>query len=253
MTLLVSMGKLWQLWCRRAGKGTRDGPAEGGTPARVCLASPCLALPPSGALSPVSTSSTRPFSNGGAAAMGPPAALSLTEPLSSSSPQPHHRASCSPHPAIYTGTSAPPSPASRPHSPRALPHSTAASGSAEGAGPSPGPFPSGAGGPRAAAMALGRLLRRGRRGPPALTTVSPACSAVPHGKVQPLGGRERRLRRDTRAVSSFFQVRADAPLESHIHPIDCEQREDKHARARKGSVKEVICPWESPMEEGRAG
>lgn len=140
--------------------------------------------------------------------MGPPATLSLTEPLSSSSPQPHHRASRSPHPAVYTGTSAPPSPASRPHSPQALPHSTAcpspttaALGSAEGAGLSPSAFPSGAGRPHAAAMSLGRLLRRGRWSSPAFTTVSPECSAVSHGKVQPLGGREPRLRMDTRAVS----------------------------------------------------
>ncbi|KAM8992380.1 regulator of G-protein signaling 9 isoform 1-T1 [Ara ararauna] len=157
--------------------------------------------------------------------------------------QPHHRASWSPHLAVYTGTSTPPCPASQPHSPQALPHSTAG----------PGPFPSGPGRPRAAAMSLGRWLRRGRWSSPAFTAVSPEGSAVSHGKVQPLGGRERRLRRDSRAVSSFFQVRTDAPLESHIRPIGCEQGEDNHPQARKGSVKEVICPWESPMEEGRAG
>ncbi|XP_033923557.1 regulator of G-protein signaling 9 isoform X1 [Melopsittacus undulatus] len=167
--------------------------------------------------------------------------------------QPHRHASCSPHPAVYTGTITPPSPGSRPHSPQVLPHSTAALGSAEGSSPSPCPFPSGAGRPRAAAMSLGRLLRRGRWSSPALTTVSPEASAVSHGKEQPLGRRERRLRMDTRAVSSFFQVRRGAPLESHIHPIDCEQGEDKHARALRGSVKEVICPWECPMEGGRAG
>ncbi|NWS49683.1 RGS9 protein, partial [Probosciger aterrimus] len=174
--------------------------------------------------------------------------------------QPHHGASWSPHLDVYTSTSAPPSPASQPHSPQALPHSTAcplptnvALGSTEGTGPSPGPFSSGIGRPRTAAMSLFRLLRRGRWSSPAFTTVSPKCSAVSHGKVQPLGGWERQLQMDTGAVSSFFQVRTGAPLESHIHPIDCEEGEDNHPRARKGSVKEVICPWESPMEEGRAG
>jgi len=45
----------------------------------------------------------------------------------------------------------------------------------------------------------------------------------------------------------------DAPLESRIYPTDSEQGEDNHCRARKESAKEVICPWENPTEEGRAG
>ncbi|NXD62070.1 RGS9 protein, partial [Eolophus roseicapillus] len=174
--------------------------------------------------------------------------------------QPHHGASWSPHPDVYTSTSAPPSPASQPHSPQALPHSTAcpsptsvALGSTEGTGRSPCPFSSGVGRPRTAAMSLFQFLRHGRWSSPAFTTVSARCSAVSHGKVQPLGGRERQVQMDTRTVSSFFQVRTGAPLESHMHLIDCEEGEDNHPRAQKGSVKEVICPWESPMEEGRAG
>ncbi|NXJ34023.1 RGS9 protein, partial [Ciconia maguari] len=79
----------------------------------------------------------------------------------------------------------------------------------------------------------------------------PAC--LPHGKVQPLGERERRLQPDTKAVSSFFQIKMDAPLESRIYPIDSKEGEDNRHRARKDSAKEVICPWENPTEEGRAG
>ena len=44
----------------------------------------------------------------------------------------------------------------------------------------------------------------------------------------------------------------DAPLESRIYPVDSEEGEDNRHRGRKDSVKEVICPWENPTEEGRA-
>ncbi|XP_030362442.1 regulator of G-protein signaling 9 isoform X2 [Strigops habroptila] len=120
--------------------------------------------------------------------------------------QPWHRASPAPHQPVYTGTSAPPSPASQPHGTACPSPITVALGSTEGAGPSPGPFPSGAGRPRTAAMSLGRFLRRGCWSSPVFTTMSPKCSVVSHGKVQPLGGRERRLRADTRAVSSALRV-----------------------------------------------
>ncbi|NXW35889.1 RGS9 protein, partial [Phaetusa simplex] len=121
----------------------------------------------------------------------------------------------------------------------------------EGTGPSP--FPSSSGKSRAAALSFGRFLKRGCWTSPVLATLSPKCPAVPHGKVQPLGEREQRLRPETKAVSSFFQIKMDAPLESRIHPIDSAEGEDGRHRARKDSAKEVICPWESPVEEGRAG
>ncbi|NXF26419.1 RGS9 protein, partial [Rhodinocichla rosea] len=79
------------------------------------------------------------------------------------------------------------------------------------------------------------------------------CPAVPHGKVQPLGGRERRLRPDSRTVSSFFQVGMAAPPESPACPRGSGQGEDRQPRARKGSAKELICPWETPTGQGRAG
>lgn len=69
----------------------------------------------------------------------------------------------------------------------------------EGAGP--GPFPSGGGKSRVAAMSFGRLLKRGCWTSPVFATLSPKCPAVPHGKVQPLGERERRLWPDAKVVS----------------------------------------------------
>ncbi|NXL93998.1 RGS9 protein, partial [Alectura lathami] len=183
-----------------------------------------------------------------------------------------HQASPAPHPAIYTGTGSLP-PASP--SPTALPHSTACPSpismalesttgterEQEPGGAVPRPLPSAsteAGamaprGPRAAPLSFSRFLKRGCLTSPAFTTLSPKCLAVPHGKVQPLGEREQQLRRDAKAVSSFFQIKVDIPLESRIYPIDSEEEEDKCHRACKDSAKEVICPWESPADEGRAG
>ncbi|NWU62134.1 RGS9 protein, partial [Pterocles burchelli] len=113
------------------------------------------------------------------------------------------------------------------------------------------PGPSSGGRARAGALSFGRFLKRGCWTSPVLATLSPRCLAVPHGKVQPLGERERRLRPDNEALSSFFQIKKDAPLESRIYPRDSE--EDNGYRARKDSAKRVICPWETPAEEGRAG
>ncbi|NXW07162.1 RGS9 protein, partial [Fregetta grallaria] len=181
--------------------------------------------------------------------------------------QPCHLASPAPRPAVYAGTSPPPSPpACLPPSPLALPHSTAcpspisvalgssmAGAEREPQGAGTGPFPSSGGKSRAAALSFGRFLKRGCWTSPVFATLSPKCPAVPHGKVQPLGERERRLRPDTKAVSSFFQIKMDAPLESRIYPIDSEEGENNRHRTRKDSAKEVICPWENPTEEGRAG
>ncbi|XP_075374988.1 regulator of G-protein signaling 9 isoform X2 [Mycteria americana] len=192
--------------------------------------------------------------------------------------QPCHLASPVPRPAVYAGTGTlppppaclPPGPSSLPPAspgPPALPHSTAcpspisvALDSTTGAererepqGAGPGPFPSSGGKSRVAALSFGRFLKRGCWTSPVFATLSPKCPALPHGKVQPLGERERRLRPDAKAVSSFFQIKMDAPLESRIYPIDSKEGEDNRHRARKDSAKEVICPWENPTEEGRAG
>ncbi|NXO12622.1 RGS9 protein, partial [Oriolus oriolus] len=186
--------------------------------------------------------------------------------------QPGHLASCAPHPAAHAGPSTPASPPAVPQAlppvspgPPALPHSTAcplpvslaldrtAGTQLDPQVSSPGPCPSGGRRSRVAALSWGRFLRRGCWTSPSLATLSPRCPAMPHGKVQPLGGRERRLRPDTRTVSSFFQVKTAAPSESRACPGGSEQGEDRHHRARKDSAKELICPWETPTEEGRAG
>ncbi|XP_074703347.1 uncharacterized protein LOC141932999 [Strix aluco] len=186
----------------------------------------------------------------------------LTQPLSFSSPQPCCRA---PRLGVYAGTGTPPSlpvgPGSLAPGPPALPRSPSPTSVApdstkrererEGAGP--GPFPSSSGRSRAAALSLGRFLKKGCWTSPIFATLSPKRPAVPHGKVQPLGEGERRLRPDAKAVSSFFQIKMDAPLESRIYPIDSEEGEDNCHQACKDSAKEVICPWEKPTEEGRAG
>ncbi|NXN29711.1 RGS9 protein, partial [Nycticryphes semicollaris] len=183
-----------------------------------------------------------------------------------------HLASLVSRPAVYAGTPPWP-PACLPpgHSslspaspgPPALPHCTAspspisvALDSMAGTERDPkgtGPFPSSSGKSRAATLSFARFLKRGCWTSPVLATLSPKCPAMPHGKVQPLGERERWLQPDTKVVSSFFQIKMDAPLESRIHPIDSAEGEDNHHRACKDSVKEVICPWENPTEEGRAG
>ncbi|XP_068769589.1 regulator of G-protein signaling 9 isoform X3 [Struthio camelus] len=104
-----------------------------------------------------------------------------------------------------------------------------------------------------AALSLGRLLKRGCLASPVFATLSPRCPAVPHGKVQPLDERQQRLQQDAGKVTSFFQIKMDVPLESRIHPVDSEEEEDHCHQACKDSAKEVICPWENPTEEGRAG
>ncbi|XP_038013201.1 regulator of G-protein signaling 9 isoform X2 [Motacilla alba alba] len=183
--------------------------------------------------------------------------------------QPGLLASCSPGPAAHAGPSTAASPPAVPQAvppvspalPRgpACPSATSrAAGSAAGTQPDPraagpGPFPSGGRRSRPAARAWARFLRRGCRSSGSLAPLPARCPAVPHGKVQPLGGRERRLRPDSRTVSSFFQVRTAAPLESPACPRGSRQGEDRQQQARKDSAKELICPWETPTEQGRAG
>ncbi|NXL28568.1 RGS9 protein, partial [Glaucidium brasilianum] len=166
---------------------------------------------------------------------------------------------------VYAGPGTPPSlpagPGSLCPSPPALPRSPLPASVApakrererEGPGPGPGPFPSSSRRPRAAALSLGRFLKKGCWPSPVFATLSPKRPAVPHGKVQPLSEGQRRLRPDTKAVSSFFQIKMDAPSERRIYPVDSEEGEDIRHQACKDSAKEVICPWENPTEEGRAG
>uniref|UniRef100_A0A8C5T9M1 Regulator of G-protein signaling 9 n=1 Tax=Malurus cyaneus samueli TaxID=2593467 RepID=A0A8C5T9M1_9PASS len=93
--------------------------------------------------------------------------------------------------------------------------------------------------PRGSRSSWGRFLRRGCWSSPTLARLSP------HGKVQPLGGRERRFF----SQRSFFQVKSSVPAESPACP---EEGEDGQHRAREDSAKELICPWDAPTEEGTA-
>ncbi|NXK89916.1 RGS9 protein, partial [Formicarius rufipectus] len=153
-----------------------------------------------------------------------------------------------PRPAAPAGTSTPPSltlPPS-PAGPPALPHSTACPSPISVVLDSAGPIPSRGRGRRTTpGSGWGWWLRRG-------CWTSPG-SAVPHGKVQPLGEGERRRSPDTRLVSSFFQVRMEKPPERRACPAGSERGRDRPQRARKDSAKELICPWDTPTEEGRAG
>ncbi|NXY36360.1 RGS9 protein, partial [Pomatorhinus ruficollis] len=178
--------------------------------------------------------------------------------------QPGHLASCSPGPAAHAGPSTAARPPAVPQAlspvspgPPALPQGTAcpspislALDSTTGTHTATSPGPE-SGRSRPAARSWGRFLRRGCWSSAGLAALSPRCRAVPHGKVQPLGGRERRLRPDTSAVSSFFQVKT--PSESRACPGGSGRGEDGQHRAREDSAKELICPWDTPAEEGRAG
>ncbi|XP_062976111.1 regulator of G-protein signaling 9 [Elgaria multicarinata webbii] len=102
-------------------------------------------------------------------------------------------------------------------------------------------------------LSLGRFLKRGCLNSPVFATLSPKCPAVSHGKVQPLDDLNQQLQQKSKKVSSFFQIKVDAPLESKIYPIDSEEEEVNSHWAYNGSAKQVICPWENLIEEGKAG
>ncbi|NXG69885.1 RGS9 protein, partial [Baryphthengus martii] len=164
--------------------------------------------------------------------------------------QPQHLALRVPHPPVYAGADSPALPCGTTGPSPISVALDGTKGEREPEGTGSNPFPSSGGRSRAS---FGRFLKKGCWTSPVLATLSSKCPAVPHGKVQPLGEREPWLRPDARAVSSFFQIKMDAPSESRIYPGDSEEGEDNCHPARKDSAKEVICPWENPAEEGRAG
>ncbi|XDB61673.1 hypothetical protein AB1E18_015027 [Capra hircus] len=93
-------------------------------------------------------------------------------------------------------------------------------------------------------LSLGRFLRRGCLASPVFARLSPKCPAVAHGKVQPLGDASRQLSRPkSRRAANFFQIKMDVPMGSGA----C-----LRARGDQATEKEVVCPWESPVE-GHAG
>ncbi|XP_048343386.1 regulator of G-protein signaling 9 [Sphaerodactylus townsendi] len=95
---------------------------------------------------------------------------------------------------------------------------------------------------------LGRFLKRGCLNSPVFGTLSPKCSAVTHGKVQPLDDLNQELQQKNKKVSNFFRIKVDIPLESKVYPIDSDEEEENNHWASKESAKEVICPWENQTE-----
>ncbi|KAJ1072380.1 hypothetical protein K5549_017625, partial [Capra hircus] len=183
---------------------------------------------------------------------------------------PGQRLAPSPHLAVYTGTCAPPSPSS-PFSPSCRspgrpfrspsrfirrPSSTVcpspisvalegSPGSERAIGETSMDQPRPRAQPKARMrLSLGRLLRRGCLASPVFARLSPKCPAVAHGKVQPLGDASRQLSRPkSRRAANFFQIKMDVPMGSGA----C-----LRARGDQATEKEVVCPWESPVE-GHAG
>ncbi|XP_017919371.1 PREDICTED: regulator of G-protein signaling 9 isoform X3 [Capra hircus] len=184
--------------------------------------------------------------------------------------QPGQRLAPSPHLAVYTGTCAPPSPSS-PFSPSCRspgrpfrspsrfirrPSSTVcpspisvalegSPGSERAIGETSMDQPRPRAQPKARMrLSLGRFLRRGCLASPVFARLSPKCPAVAHGKVQPLGDASRQLSRPkSRRAANFFQIKMDVPMGSGA----C-----LRARGDQATEKEVVCPWESPVE-GHAG
>ncbi|XP_060251063.1 regulator of G-protein signaling 9 isoform X2 [Ovis aries] len=184
--------------------------------------------------------------------------------------QPGQRLAPSPHLAVYTGTCAPPSPSS-PFSPSCRspgrpfrspsrfirrPSSTVcpspisvalegSPGSERAIGGTTMDQPRPRAQPKARMrLSLGRFLRRGCLASPVFARLSPKCPAVAHGKVQPLADASRQLSRPrSRRAANFFQIKMDVPMGSGA----C-----LRARGDQAAEKEVVCPWESPVE-GHAG
>ncbi|XP_028935914.1 regulator of G-protein signaling 9 isoform X1 [Ornithorhynchus anatinus] len=125
------------------------------------------------------------------------------------------------------------------------------SGSHTSSSQAPGPPP-----PLKARMALsfGRLLKRGCLNAPIFAPLSPTCPATPPRKSQPLGGRDQRLQQKSPKGMNFFQIKVDVPLRSRIYPIDSEEEEEAMTEeAGQASEKEVICPWENPIQRKVGG
>ncbi|XP_038613156.1 regulator of G-protein signaling 9 [Tachyglossus aculeatus] len=103
------------------------------------------------------------------------------------------------------------------------------------------------------ALSFGRILKRGCLNAPVFAPLSPKCPATSPGKVQPLGGRDQRLQQKSPKGMNFFQIKVDVPLRSRIYPIDSEEEEEAATKeAGRASEKEVICPWENPIQ-GKVG
>ncbi|KAK1163780.1 regulator of G-protein signaling 9-like isoform X1 [Acipenser oxyrinchus oxyrinchus] len=116
------------------------------------------------------------------------------------------------------------------------------------------------------ALSFSRFLKRGCSNSPIFATLSPKCPAVNSGKVQPMNGEPQHQpqhnhhhhhqgQQKTKKTNNFFQIKVDIPSECRIYPIDSgdEEEEDCPNSVKNNTVKEVICPWETITEEGKAG
>ncbi|MGH0141560.1 UNVERIFIED_CONTAM: hypothetical protein FKN15_047153 [Acipenser sinensis] len=118
------------------------------------------------------------------------------------------------------------------------------------------------------ALSFSRFLKRGCSNSPIFATLSPKCPAVNSGRVQPMNGEPQHQpqhhhhhhhhhhgQQKTKKTNNFFQIKVDIPSECRIYPIDSgdEEEEDCPNSVKNNTVKEVICPWETITEDGKAG
>ncbi|RXM33819.1 Regulator of G-protein signaling 9 [Acipenser ruthenus] len=117
------------------------------------------------------------------------------------------------------------------------------------------------------ALSFSRFLKRGCSNSPIFATLSTKCPAVNSSRVQPLNGEPQHQpqqhhhhhhqgQQKPKKTNNFFQIKVDIPSECRIYPIvsgDEEEEEDCPNSVKNNTVKQVICPWETITEEGKAG
>ncbi|XP_066559055.1 regulator of G-protein signaling 9-like [Amia ocellicauda] len=106
------------------------------------------------------------------------------------------------------------------------------------------------------ALSFSRFLKRGCATSPVFATLSPKCPSVASGRIQPLNNEllSSQPTQKPKRIANFFQIKVDIPPECRIYPIDSEEEEEEECPAAgRAAVKEVICPWETVSEEGKAG
>ncbi|MGH0152567.1 UNVERIFIED_CONTAM: hypothetical protein FKN15_022584 [Acipenser sinensis] len=117
------------------------------------------------------------------------------------------------------------------------------------------------------ALSFSRFLKRGCSNSPIFTTLSTKCPAVNSSRVQPLNGEPQHQpqqhhqhphhqgQQKPKKTNNFFQIKVDIPSDCRIYPIDSgdEEEEECPNSVKNNTVKEVICPWETITEGGKAG
>ncbi|KAK1162248.1 regulator of G-protein signaling 9-like isoform X1 [Acipenser oxyrinchus oxyrinchus] len=114
------------------------------------------------------------------------------------------------------------------------------------------------------ALSFSRFLKRGCSNSPIFATLSTKCPAVNSSRVQPLNGEPQQQpqqhhhhhhqgQQKPKKTNNFFQIKVDIPSECRIYPIDSgDEEEDCPNSVKNNTVKEVICPWETITEGGKA-